>query len=213
MNNLKVYQSTWPLHQLPATMKLFSTEWRFLLCADGKTPVDQIQRRLGLTEKERDIILTRLCDSNLLTEKSLTMEDFARTTVDVPTPSAEPQTFSDYVKAASTAAPAAEKTVPAFSPLQKPTASNARAMSLQSVIQFILNQNSDPTAGHLATYQVFMGINTQLLKRNGITSLRFQDDRHITDPELQAAIQDNIRKVLGKNCPDDVFSAPPSGEK
>jgi hypothetical protein len=87
-------------------------------------------------------------------------------------------------------------------------------MSLQSVIQFILNQNPDPTAGHLATYQVFMGINTQLLKKNGITSLRFQDDRLITDPELQSAIAENIKKVLGIACPDDVFTAsPPPGGK
>ena len=101
-----------------------------------------------------------------------------------------------------------EKNMPAFSPLQKPSVATPtmRAMSLQSVIQFILNQNPDPTAGHLATYQVFMGISTQLLKRNGITSLRFQDDRFITDPELQTAIAENIQKVLKVPCPEEVYS-------
>jgi len=105
--------------------------------------------------------------------------------------------------------------MPAFSPLQKPsvTTPTVRAMSLQSVIQFILNQNADPTAGHLATYQVFMGIGTELLKRNGITSLRFQDDRFITDAELQTAITENIQKVLKVACPEEVYFNPPASGK
>jgi hypothetical protein len=213
MNNTKIYQNTWPLQQLPATMKLSNLEWRFLLCADGKATVDQIQRRLGVSEKERDYILSRLCGSNLLTESIVSLEEFAKTTVDIAAPVSEPQTFIEYLKSTESPGSSTEKNMPAFSPLQKPAAapSTARAMSLQSVIQFILNQNPDPTAGHLATYQVFMAIDTQLLKRNGITSLRFQDDRLITDPELQTAITDNIQKVLKITCPEDVFVASPPG--
>jgi hypothetical protein len=217
MNNTKVFQNTWPLQQLPATLKLSNLEWRFLICADGKMPVDYIQRRLGLTEQERDYVLTRLCGSNLLTEVFLTLEEYAKLTVDLAAAESETlQTLPEYLKAAELAAPAQDKSLPAFSPLPKPspTVPTVRAMSLRSVIQFILNQNPDPTAGHLATYQVFMGINTQLLKRNGITSLRFQDDRFITDPELQTAISENVEKVLGKPCPEDVFSnQPATGEK
>jgi hypothetical protein len=219
MQNTKIFQNTWPLYQLPATMKLANLEWRFLLCTDGKTTAGQIQRRLGISDAEREQVIARLLDSNLLTEVTLTIEDYAKTTVDTPSTSTEPQTFAEYLNTSAAAssekspatekAPAAEKSAPTFSPLQKPT-NTARAMSLRSVIQFILNQNSDPTTGHLATYQVFMGINTQLLKRNGITSLRFQDDRLITDPELQTAIAENIKKVLGKSCPEDVFSAAPA---
>jgi len=81
-------------------------------------------------------------------------------------------------------------------------------MSLQAVIQFILNHNnSDPTAGHFATYQVFMGIGTPLLKRNGITSLRFQDDRIISDPELQNAIIESLEKVLKVKCTPEMLAA------
>jgi len=212
MNNTKVFQNVWALQQLPVTMKLPNMEWRFLLCCDGKTPVYQIQRRLALSDKERDYILNRLCASSLLSEKALSLEELAQTTIDTASPHAEPQTFSEYLQTAESGGHPQEKVVPSFSPLQKPSvpAPPTRSMSLQAVIQFILNQNADPTAGHLATYQVFMGINTQLLKRNGITSLRFQDDRLITDPELQAAIIDNIQKVLGTACPEDAFFIPAS---
>jgi hypothetical protein len=209
MNNTKIFQNTWTLQQLPTTMTLTNVEWRFLLCADGKTPVEQIQRRLGLTEKERDYILSRLCTSNLLTERPVSLEEYAKSTIDIAAPTSAPQTFTEYLKSTESPESSTQETVPAFSPLQKPSATSTpvRTMSLQSVIQFILNQNPDPTAGHLATYQVFMGIDTQLLKRNGITSLRFQDDRFITDAELQKAIIDNIQKVLGMTCPEDVFTA------
>ena len=91
--------------------------------------------------------------------------------------------------------------------MQKPAETPHRSLSLQAVIQFILSQSPDPTAGQLLTYQVFMGINTQLLKRNGITSLRFQDDRFITDPELQAAIAENIQATLGTPFPDHHYSS------
>ncbi|MCE0484791.1 MAG: hypothetical protein LV479_11210 [Methylacidiphilales bacterium] len=215
MNNTKIFQNTWTLQQLPATMKLTNWEWRFLLASDGKTSVDQIQRRLGLNEKERDYILVRLCASNLLMEKTISLEEYAQTTVDLSAPQSAPQTFSEYLQSTETAESAPGKTMPSFSPLQKPTVNtpNVRAMSLQSVIQFILNQNSDPTAGHLATYQVFMGIDTQLLKKNGITSLRFQDDRFITDTELQTAIADNIKKVLKVACPEEVYFNPATTKK
>jgi hypothetical protein len=206
MNNTKVFKSTWALQQLPLTMKLYPIEWRFLLCSDGKTPVYQIQRLLGLSDREQESVLARLCESGLLTEKTLSLEEYARTTVDLPSAETEPQTLPDYLRSSDAAESSRGKNLPTFSPLQKPPVTTVHAMSLQSVIQFILSQNPDPTAGQLATYRVFMGINTQLLKRNGITSLRFQDDRLITDPELQAAIATNIQKVLNVNCPEEVFS-------
>jgi hypothetical protein len=215
MNNTKIFQNTWALQQLPATMKLPNIEWRFLLCCDGTIPVYQIQRRLALSDKEREYILSRLCTSGLLTEKNLSLKELAQTVIDTPASHSEPQTLSEYLQTGESTGTSTEKSVPAFSPLQKPSmlSTSSRSMSLQSVIQFILNQNSDPTAGHLATYQVFMGINTQLLKRNGITSLRFQDDRFITDPELQSAIAENIEKVLKVPCPEEVFFNLPALDK
>jgi hypothetical protein len=78
-------------------------------------------------------------------------------------------------------------------------------MSLRAVIQHILHHASDPTEGQLAVYRVFMGIDTRLLKRNGIQSLRFQDDRVITDPELQNAISQSLTKNLRISLPETVY--------
>src|ERR1700733_5661972 len=116
MNSLKIFQGTWALNQLPATLKLFSTEWRFLICSDGKTPVDQIQRRLGLSISEGDAILKRLCESGLLTESTLSLEDYARSTVDLKSPSSEPQNFQEHMAGLDPAPATREKNVPAFSP-------------------------------------------------------------------------------------------------
>ncbi len=207
MKNTLVFQNTWALQQLPATLKLTGPEWRFLLCADGKTTVEQIQRRLGLSDPERDRILAHLGEARLLTETTLSLEDHARSLVDVPSPGAEPRTLTEFLQGTEPVEPPRETSIPTFRPLQKPAETAPhRSLSLQAVIQFILNQNPDPTAGQLSTYQVFMGINTQLLKRNGITSLRFQDDRFITDPELQAAIAENIQATLGIPVPEHLYS-------
>lgn len=78
-------------------------------------------------------------------------------------------------------------------------------MSLKSIIELIIKAHPDQTAGQLAVYRVFMGMDTQLLRRNGINTLRFKEDRLITDPELQRAIVENMRKHLGIECPQSVF--------
>ena len=72
-------------------------------------------------------------------------------------------------------------------------------------MQFILSRANDPTSGQLDIYRVFIRVNTRLLKRKGITTLRFSEDRLIADPELQQAIASSVRKSLGVNCPSQVF--------
>jgi hypothetical protein len=218
MNSSKTFHNTWALQQLPVTLQLLSNEWRFLVCCDGRTNIGKIQERLGLSPEEGETIAQHLCSIGLLTETSLSLDDFARSTVDRTPASKEPQTLQEFVASAepplkSTApAPSLDKIIPSFSPLQKPTLPST-PMSLQAVIQFILNHNSDPTAGHFATYQVFMGIGTPLLKRNGITSLRFQDDRIITDPELQKAIIDSVQKVLKVTCTPEMLAGTVTAQK
>jgi hypothetical protein len=86
-----------------------------------------------------------------------------------------------------------------------PATLNSRRLSLKNVIDFIIHNAADLNAGQLDVYRVFIRVNTQLLKRNGIHSLRFTDDRVITDPELQDAILQSVDRTLGLSCPDDVF--------
>ncbi len=64
-------------------------------------------------------------------------------------------------------------------------------------MQHILARAGDQQAGQLDIYRVFIRINTKLLQRSGITTLRFQDDRLIEDPELQQAIAASVEKALG----------------
>lgn len=46
---------------------------------------------------------------------------------------------------------------------------------------------------------------SELLKRNGIETLRFTEDRLVTDPELEQAIVRSVKKTLGLECPDSVW--------
>ncbi len=106
----------------------------------------------------------------------------------------------------STTAAASPKTAnPSRSSMPATPVTPARRLSLKNVIEFILNRAPDLNAGQLDVYRVFIRINTQLLKRNGIHSLRFTDDHVITDPELQHAILNSVERTLGIKVPGDVF--------
>ena len=82
---------------------------------------------------------------------------------------------------------------------------NNRRLSLQALMHFIINRAPDPTAGQLDIYRVFIRVDTQMLKRNGITTLRFSEDHLIDDPDLQQAIASSVRKTIGAPCPSEVF--------
>ena len=82
-----------------------------------------------------------------------------------------------------------------------------RQLSLKRVMQFILDRAPDLNAGQLDIYRVFIRVNTKLLRRNGINTLRFEEDRLITDAELQAAITASVEKTLGLTCPQNVYLA------
>ena len=79
-------------------------------------------------------------------------------------------------------------------------------MSLKALMDFIMSYaGGDSSAGHLMVYRVFMRIETRLLKRNGIHSLRFQEDRVVADMELENALLESVKSALGVACPDNVF--------
>jgi hypothetical protein len=48
-------------------------------------------------------------------------------------------------------------------------------------------------------------VNPQLFRRNGITTLRFEEDRLLTDPDLQQEILASVEHVMGRSCPPEVF--------
>ncbi|MEM6455450.1 MAG: helix-turn-helix domain-containing protein [Acidobacteriota bacterium] len=81
----------------------------------------------------------------------------------------------------------------------------SRRLSLKALMQAIMDRAPDLTVGQLDIYRVFIKVNTALLRRNGITTLRFADDRLVTDPELQQAITSSLESTLGMRCPRHVF--------
>lgn len=78
-------------------------------------------------------------------------------------------------------------------------------LSMKAVMKFILDRAPDSNTGQLDVFRVLIRVDTRLLIRNGITTLRFQDDRLISDPELQQAITSNVEKILGLECPQTVY--------
>jgi hypothetical protein len=120
---------------------------------------------------------------------------------------------------------AGEPPIPAFLPLEPiapaaaaaprpeaapPDAARKKTLSLKALMQLILGRAGDPQSGQLDVYRVFIRVNTKLLQKNGITTLRFQEDRLIEDPELQHALVASFEKALGVPCPPEVFVGGPA---
>lgn len=100
-----------------------------------------------------------------------------------------------------------EPVAPAPRPAAAPerAAEGRRALSLKALMQYILGKAGDLHAGQLDIYRVFIRIDTKLMQKNGITTLRFEDDRLVEDPELLKAIVASVEKALGFPCPPEVF--------
>ncbi|MEM6822956.1 MAG: hypothetical protein AAF558_13585 [Verrucomicrobiota bacterium] len=77
-------------------------------------------------------------------------------------------------------------------------------MSLNSVIQFILQETGNP----IAVYTTFLMVPSDLLKKNEIEHLPMAQEAFevlIYDAELQEAIKQAVKQKLAKNIPDTVF--------
>lgn len=86
-----------------------------------------------------------------------------------------------------------------------PRPDGVRRLSLRALIQQVIDHADDVQSGQLDVYRVFIRVPTRLLKRNGIDTLRFQDDRLIDDPELQQALAASLASTLGMPCPSSLF--------
>jgi hypothetical protein len=83
--------------------------------------------------------------------------------------------------------------------------SASRRLSLRALMNLIETEAGSREAGQLDIYRVFVRVDTSLLKRNGIETLRFTDDRLVSDPELEQALVRSVKRTLGLNCPDSVW--------
>ncbi len=100
-----------------------------------------------------------------------------------------------------------------FKPLPRPDddrkenqrMSASRRLSLRALMNVIERQAPNTDAGQLDVYRVFVRVDTLLLKRNGIETLRFTEDRLVSDPELEEALVRSLKKTLGLDCPESVW--------
>jgi hypothetical protein len=83
--------------------------------------------------------------------------------------------------------------------------SASRRLSLRALMNLIERQAPSTEAGQLDVYRVFVRVDTVLLKRNGIETLRFTEDRLVSDPELEDALVRSLKKTLGLDCPESVW--------
>jgi hypothetical protein len=83
--------------------------------------------------------------------------------------------------------------------------SATRRLSLRALMNVIEGRAASREAGQLDVYRVFVRVDTLLLKRNGIETLRFTEDRLISDPELEQALVRSLKKTLGLDCPESVW--------
>jgi len=83
--------------------------------------------------------------------------------------------------------------------------SASRRLSLRALMNLIESQADSQEAGQLDIYRVFVRVDTTLLRRNGIVTLRFTEDRLVSDPELEQALVMSLKKTLGLNCPESVW--------
>ncbi len=210
-----VYALAAPLERLRADLRLRSLEWGVLFAVTGRHTAAQIGASLELSGEERDRVFRRLAELGLIDERPLTAREYLRAAATV---GGEPRTLAGFL-AGGLAGPAAEPVTEAqetrvedhgFEPLPLPEEeivmrTPTPPMSLRAVMRFITAQTSESDAGQLDVYRAFVRVSPQLLKRSGITTLRFEDDRLVSDPDLQQAILASVRHVVGKPCPPDVF--------
>jgi hypothetical protein len=81
----------------------------------------------------------------------------------------------------------------------------SRRLSLRALMNLIETQAGSREAGQLDIYRVFVRVDTSLLKRNGIETLRFTEDHLVSDPELEQALVKSVKKTLGLNCPESIW--------
>lgn len=80
-----------------------------------------------------------------------------------------------------------------------------KQLSLRALMHLIETRAGNREAGELDIYRVFIRVDTALLRRSGIESLRFSEDRLVSDPELEQAIVRSVKKTLGLDCPESIW--------
>ena len=222
-----IFELAVPVERVPADLRLYSLDWGVLFAVTGRHTVAQIGAALGIAPAERDAAFSRLLALGLLSERLLSAGEYLRAAATV---GGEPRTLAGFLTGglagppdeppaetpASPSPVAAEPDSEGFEPLPLPEPETAMPirpsrpaspLSLRAVMRFVVAQARDADAGQLDVYRAFVRLDPQLLRRNGITTLRFEEDRLLTDPDLKLALLRSVEQVVGRSCPPEVFVA------
>ncbi len=226
-----VYQRTERVLTMTAEVRLRPCEWGILYAADGYRCIAELACDLRLSPAVAVGAAKHLSELGYLRETELSLEACARVTaavrsLDPPQPLAtflarfrspasatsslkEPTELppSDTKPSAKKSGAIATRSIP-FEPLHMPSQNpGPRSLNLGALIRFITARFPDTTAGQLAVYRVFMGVSTGLLRREGIQTLRFDEDRIVKDPDLVSHLEKAVQKNLGVEIPKEAFAS------
>jgi hypothetical protein len=219
-----VYRRSKEPRDLPDGLRLRTLEWALYFAVTGKNTAAELGRQMRVDGAERDEALAKLVSLALIEEQELDATEYVRALA--ASGDREEKTLREFLigaapqriesepsprhalRAVRTAAPAF-----GFKPLPSPqdqkkenrAMSVSRSLSLRALMNLIERQAGSREAGQLDIYRVFVRIDTPLLKRNGIETLRFAEDRLISDPELEQALVRSVKKTLGLDCPENVW--------
>lgn len=224
-----VYRLVRELSEIPHDLKLRNVEWGVLMSITGEHPAGLIGKSFDLDQNERRGVFARLLETGLIEEQPVTWREylranalsagpsgddrrndlrtFLRAGVTLPAPSVGTEPSDPDRRQRELTRPVRTQPVPmAFTPLETPRPEARRKrLSLKVLMRHILDRAPDANSGQLDVYRVFIRVDTKLLKRSGIDTLRFEDDREVDDPELQQAIGRSLERTLGMSVPADAF--------
>jgi hypothetical protein len=220
-----VYRRVKEPRELPGELRLRALEWALYFSITGRHTAAELGRRMRAGDAERDEAFGRLARLGLIEEQELDASEYVSALaaaddreekslreflLGAAQPAAEPlsRPLSPVPSSARTPRP-----LLAFKPLPLPDAqakekremSRPRRLSLRALMDLIERKAGSREAGQLDIYRVFVRVDTALLKRNGIETLRFTEDRLVSDPELERAIVRSVKKTLAIDCPDSVW--------
>ncbi len=217
-----------PPGELPADLRLRAAEWGVYFSLTGKHTVAQLCAHLELAASEVERAIGRLVELGVASEATLSLGDYlqAAATVEVD----EPMPLGHYLRgglagpseAAVRAEPSAEletldplpfEPLPlaeqesdvSIADLSVPGPAAARQISLRALMDVLMRRAPDPDSGQLDVYRTFLRVDPELLRRNGIVTLHFEDDRVVSDPELLGAIVASVERTLGGPAPARIY--------
>lgn len=203
----RVYRRACDEGEVDPHVRLRAACWAVFEAVDGTRGLAEVQDELGLSDDEMDECVRELIASDLLEECRLSFSDFQRA-ARVARSDARARSLVEHRSGTRrVCAPRTSGSMPSlpFEPLRVSGVARGR-LSLRGLMRYIAGRHPDTTAGQLAVYRVFMGVNIGLLRGEGIETLRFDDDRFVTGRELIDALDRSMRRALGTGIPDDVFS-------